>query len=64
MGCFLKCQFKFDIKHLKCKENQVDNTLSRRLNYIYEISYTQVKFDFTGQIKEASQRDPKYQFLW
>lgn len=43
----LLSEFDFDIKHLKRKENKVKDALSRKLNFLYEISYNQVKTDFT-----------------
>ena len=30
-------EFDMDIKHMKCKENQVADALSRKLNCVYEL---------------------------
>lgn len=36
-------EYEFDIKYLKGKENRVADTLNRRLNCIYEITYSKNK---------------------
>lgn len=57
-------EIDFEIRHLKRKENHVIDALSIRLHYVYEISYSQVEFNFYKQIKEAALKDPKYAYLW
>ena len=57
-------EFEFDIQHVKGKENSVVDALSRKLHCMYEIYFNQVEFKFQDQIKEATENDPEYQFLW
>lgn len=39
------------------------DALSRKLHHVYEISSSQAEFNVTNQIKEATQKDPKYAYL-
>lgn len=55
--------FYFKIKHLKGKENWVANTLSRKVHYLYEISFSEVQTTFDELIKEAAEQDREYRHL-
>lgn len=46
--------FNFEIKHLKEKENQVADTLSQKLQCLYEISCSEWKIPFEEIIKRAA----------
>jgi len=50
-------EFDFDIKHIKGKENRVADVLSRKVNCIYEISFSEVHTTFKEHIKGATIRD-------
>jgi len=52
------------MKHLKGKENWFANACRRKLHYIYEMQFSQMKSNLPDIIKEASLKDPKYAFLW
>ena len=45
-------EFDFDIKHLKGKEKQVVDALSRKINCIYEVSFSEAHTTFKEHIKE------------
>ena len=53
--------FYFEIKHLKGKENHVADTLSQKLQRLYEISYSKGKSTFEEMIKKATEQDTAYQ---
>ena len=57
-------EFEFDIKHIKRKENCVIDALSRKVNCIYEVSFSEMRTTFVEQIKEAPLQDPEYKKLW
>lgn len=40
------------------------DALSRRIHCIYEWCYNQLEFKSLEKIKEVSQWDPEYNFLW
>jgi len=56
--------FDFEIKHLKGKENRAADALSRKVHYIYEVSFSEVRTTFNELIKEVAKLDPEYKFLW
>lgn len=57
-------EFDFDIKHIKGKENHVAHALSRKVNSICGVSFSQVHTTFVEKIKEATIQDPEYNTLW
>lgn len=50
-------EFEFEIKHMKGKDNRVAYALSRKLNFVYEIMFSEVEI-------EAAKKYFEYQFLW
>ena len=52
-----------DIQHVKGKENQVADALSRKLHGIYALYYSQPASQLLEQLKEKEQKDPEYQYL-
>jgi len=57
-------EFDFEIKHLKEKENRVGDALSRKVNCLYEISFSESRTTFFEQIQESSMQDSTYKHLW
>eukprot|EP00253_Pinus_taeda_P035992 PITA_35992 len=55
--------FDFDIKHLQGKENRVADTLSWKIQSLYEVSISEWKSPFLEIIKEISDQDTEYQQL-
>ena len=53
--------FDFDIKHLKGIENWVADTLSRKVQCLYEISFSEWKSPFEDMIRKATEQDAEYQ---
>jgi len=53
--------FDFEIKHLKGKENRVADTLSRKVQCLYEISFSKWKNSLFEMIKTAADQDVEYQ---
>jgi len=47
-------EFNFEIKHLKQKENWVADALIRKVNCLYEISYSESRTTFFRQIQEST----------
>ena len=56
--------FDMDIQHMKGKENQVVDALSRMLHCVYELYYNQLESKFLDQVKEEGQKYPEYKFHW
>jgi len=52
------------MRHLKGKENQVANALSRKLHFIYEVHINQPHSNILEIINEALIKDLEYSFLW
>lgn len=52
------------MKHLKGKENQVAEALSRKIHCIYEVQFSHVQSNLLEVIREASLKDLEYAFLW
>jgi len=53
--------FDLEIKHLKGKENRVADTLSHKLQCVYEISSSEWKSPFEEMTKKAVEQDTIYQ---
>ena len=49
---------------MKVKENRVDDSLSRKQHFFYELFYNQREWKSLDQVKEEAQKDLEYQFLW
>jgi len=52
--------FDFDIKYLKGRENQVADTLSRKVQCMYEISSSKWKNPLKEMINKAANQDAEY----
>lgn len=52
--------FDFEIKHLKGKENKVVDALSRKVQCLYKISFSEWKIPFEEIIKRAVEQDAEY----
>lgn len=63
LAAFLS-EFKLKIKHHKGKENKVNDAMSRRLKFLYEISFSEIKMDLKENIMQATKKYLEYQFLW
>lgn len=53
--------FDFEIKHLKGKENQVADALSRKVHCLYEIGLSEGRSTLSKKIIEAAEQDQIYQ---
>ena len=53
--------FDFEIKHLQGNENRVVDTLSRKLQSLYEISSSEWKSPFAEIIQRVAEQDMVYQ---
>ena len=53
-----------DIQHVKGKENKVVDILSWKLHSLFALYFNQLESQLLKQLKEESQRDPEYKFLW
>lgn len=56
-------EFDFKMKHFKGKENRVANTLTGKMNCVYEIQLSQIQSNLLEIIREASLKDLEYTFL-
>lgn len=56
------CEFDFEIKHVKGKENKVSHALSRRMHVIHAATINAYKSDLKSRILEALIVDGYY--LW
>lgn len=57
-------EFNFEMKHLNGKENRVADALSMKLHSIYEIRMSPITSNILEIIKEGTNNDLKYTFLW
>jgi len=53
--------FDFEIQHLKGKENRVADALSRKVQCLYEISFSKWKNSLFEMIKTTADQDAEYQ---
>jgi hypothetical protein len=56
-------EYDFDIKHIKGKENKVDDTLSRRVHELHAIAISMYQTNIKGIILEAANTDLQYMEL-
>jgi len=57
------CEYDFEIKHIKGKENKVANALSRHANLIYTAAYSSFESDLEDKVRTAAGIDEKYKNL-
>lgn len=57
-------EFDFEIRHLKGKQNRVVDALSRKVNSLYEISFSEFRINFYDQSQEIAMQDVAYNHLW
>jgi hypothetical protein len=53
----LLCEYDFDIKHIKGKENKVVDALSRRVHELHAIAISMYQNDLERRIFEAAKDD-------
>ena len=56
-------EFDLEVRHIKGKENKVENALSRRTHGISGLILSQPKSDLLDKVKEASTQDTNYNKL-
>jgi hypothetical protein len=54
------CEYEFDIKHIKGKENKVDDALSKRVHELHDTTISMYQTDIKGIIFEAANADLHY----
>jgi hypothetical protein len=57
------CEYDFDIKHIKGKENKVVDALSRRVHELHATTISMYQTDIKGRILEAANADLQYRDL-
>jgi hypothetical protein len=57
------CEYDFDIKHIKGKENKVADALSRRVNELHATTISMYQSDLKDKIIEADKSDWQYKEL-
>jgi hypothetical protein len=57
------CEYDFDIKHIKGKENKVDDTLSRKAHKLHAIFISMYRTKIKDRILEAANADLQYRGL-
>ena len=57
------CEYDFDIKHIKGKENKVVDALSRRVRELHATTISMYRTDIKGRISEAANTDLQYRDL-
>jgi hypothetical protein len=53
-------EFDFEVRHIKGKENKVDDALRRRVHGIFEINISKAKSNLEQRIKVAGNNDENY----
>ena len=56
-------EYDFEIKHIKGKENKVDDALSRNAVTSFVVAISSYKTDLEDKMEEGIRRDPEYQNL-
>jgi hypothetical protein len=54
------CEYDFDIKHIKGKENKVADTLNRRVHELHATTISMYQTDVKGIILEVAKADLEY----
>jgi hypothetical protein len=57
------CEYDFDIKHIKGKENKVVDSLSRRVHELHAIAISMYQIDIKSKILEAANANLQYRDL-
>jgi hypothetical protein len=57
------CEYDFDIKHIKGKENKVVDALNRRVHELHATTISMYRTDIKGRISEAANTDLQYRDL-
>jgi hypothetical protein len=57
------CEYEFDIKHIKGKENKVGNALSKKVHELHATTISMYRNDIRGRILEAANLDLQYRDL-
>jgi hypothetical protein len=57
------CEYNFDIKHIKGKENKVVDALNRRVHELHATTISMYQTDLQGKISEISKFDSQYMEL-
>jgi hypothetical protein len=53
-------EFDFEVRHIKGKENKVEDALSRRVHGLFEININRVESDLEERVKAAGTNDGNY----
>jgi uncharacterized membrane protein len=53
-------EFNFEFKHIKGKENKVENALSRRIHGLFEINISRTQSDLEQRIRMTGVNDENY----
>ena len=56
-------KYDFDIKHIKGKENKVDDAISRRVHELHATTISMYQIDIKSRISEATNTDLQYRDL-
>jgi hypothetical protein len=57
------CEYDFDIKHIKGKENKVANALSRKVHELHATAISMYQTEMKDKILEAANADLQYKNL-
>jgi ribonuclease HI len=57
------CEYDFDIKHIKGKENKVVDALNRRVHELHATTISMYQTDIKGRVLEAASADLQYRKL-
>jgi hypothetical protein len=57
------CEYDFDIKHIKEKENKVVDSLSKRVHELHATTISMYRNDIKGRILEDANADLQYMEL-
>jgi hypothetical protein len=53
-------EFEFEVRHIKGKENKVENALSRRVHGLFEINISRGESDLEQRIRTTGINDGNY----